>query len=613
MSIAALDVETRGFGGDILCVSFAYRLEDGELHTQTVTSMDDAAEIISGFDKLAMHNAKYDLVQLWKAGVDLAPLHGAVEDTLLMSYVDFPDRPGGHALAAWGERLGYDKLEAPEFEEYSDELATYCERDTAITLVLYEELNSRLDESARHFYEHVEKSFLLYIIQMEQVGIPLDVELLLDAKPTLEQSKEEALGQLRRFAGGPVPAQLKKYKKPHPEKVESGELIYESADDVYYYYRTLVPLNPSANNQLTYVLQNRLGWKPKEYTESGQPTLDEHTLSKLTLSNNSDIKKFAESLLEYRHREKILSTFVDGMLSKVSSNNKLHPSYNQTSVVTGRLSCSNPNLQQIPSKGEDAKLLRSAVRAPDGYKVVAADISQFQYRIAVHYFMLFFGYGNREDVDELVANYLADGDVHEKHRQLLEPHVPELMASDDGRKYAKTFGFSMLFGAGPDKIARSQGLNVEDARKILDAGKKAISCVDDFKQFVVSLCRNNSGVITDLYGRRLVYPDVVSEDKTKRARAERQIFNALIQSTEATIMKIMLPQILEEAPCLTPIAQVHDEYVFLCPDGQTEEACAKIEDVMSRNWLPGDGTTTPHIPVKGDAGAGSTWYEAKPE
>lgn len=620
-SVFAVDCETTESAlkhepYETLCVSVAWRDSTGQLQKKTTSNPKrDVPKLGKWGRKPVMHNAKFDLGVLKDLGAEFEDW----EDTILMSYVANPNRRGtdgrGHSLSAWGERLGHAKTEAPEFTEYTPEMGTYCENDAELTLLLYEHLNSVLTNLDWEFYLAVEKPFLLGIQEMEGNGMLIDQQKMLEYREKLIPRRDEAYEKLQSMAGGSVPGKKYRRKTRDYKKEEAGEIQFEGMEEKngqsFCVYRKLEPLNPNANGQLAGVMQRELGWKPQTQTNSGAPSLDSDVVKRLSKQDNQ-LGEFSRWLLTYRDTTKQISTFIDGILEKVNQNDgRLRATFNQTVTKTGRLSSSDPNLQNLPSKNsDDAECVRGSVIAPEGRKIIAADISQFQYRIFVWFAMMVLG-NEREDVQSLIEGYTqGDGDIHEQNRKLLSPYVPHLMESESGRKYAKTFGFAMLFGAKEEKIAKAANLEVEDAKKLLDAGKEAISCVDLVSSFLIENCRANGGSVRDIYGRRLYYPGIFSDDKREVSAAERQIFNAVIQSSEATIMKAMYEHIKKRVPELDMVAQVHDELVFECDDDKVEEACTKIKEVFEMNWLPGSDKL-PDIPVTGDAMYGQTWMEAK--
>jgi DNA polymerase-1 len=591
---------------ELHCIS----ISDGENSQTFRTAEDFLNEIDINEHTFIIHNAKFDRRVLRVLGVELPHW----EDSLLMSY-DWNSgakTPQGakspHSLAAWGIRLGYPKGDHDDFTEYSEEMARYCERDAELAVKVYCYLKERFDSATWSYYQKIEKPFQDVILQLEANGYLIDVDKLEEARQELQAHCDTLLETMREQVGQPVPGSKVKYKKRHEEKEQNGTLKFVGTnDDGDYVYRKLQPFNPNSVDHKAFAIEEIFGATLPNKTESGKPATGNGDIQPLDDGGRTELGKFVENLMEYTDQAKLLGTFVEGMLNNLHDDGRVRANYNQAVTRTGRLSSSNPNLQNLPSKGEGGALIRKAVVAPEGYSIVCADVSQFQYRIAVDLLIRDIGM-DYDDVKALYETYQRpDGDIHEANRKLLAGYAPELFNSADGRKNAKIFGFSLLFGAGPQTVSDASPLSLEEAKTVVEAGKQKLGSFEKLKEKYISITKENKGVIRDQYGRRLYYPGVNSKENQERARNERQIFNAIVQGTEATIIKLMGIMLYENLDSRVKICgAVHDEFIFEVPNDIIEETEELIEEIMSASWLT-------NIPMLGEAEHGSNWKEAKGE
>ena len=594
---------------ELHCISVAWK-DDCAFQTRTYRTAEEFLKDWShGANTWIMHNSKFDRRVLSVCGIELPRW----EDTMLLSYdiKSGAQTPKGakspHSLQAWGIRLGYPKGDHDDFTQYSEEMRQYCEQDARLCYEIYEYLTDICDELTWNYYQYIEKPFQDVIMQMEANGYLIDVAKLEEARQELQAKCDTLLETMRDQVGQLVPGSGVKYKKPHPEKVESGELVFVKEEEGVYHYRKLQPFNPNSVDHKAYAIEKVFGATLPNKTESSKPATGNDDIKPLDDCGRTELGKFIENLMEYTDQAKLLGTFVEGMLNNLHRDGRVRANYNQAVTRTGRLSSSNPNLQNLPSKGEGGSLIRKAVVAPEGSTIVCADVSQFQYRIAVDLLVQDIGL-EYDDVRALFETYQSpEGDIHEANRKLLAGYSPELFNSSDGRKNAKIFGFSLLFGAGAQTVSDASPLSLEEAKTVVEAGKQKLGSFEKLKEKYISIAKRNKGVIRDQYGRRLFYPGVNSKDHQERARNERQIFNAIVQGTEATIIKlmgIMMHENLDERVKLCGC--VHDEFVFEVPNDLIEETEQVIEQIMSADWLV-------HIPMLGEAEHGKNWKEAKGE
>jgi DNA polymerase-1 len=245
------------------------------------------------------------------------------------------------------------------------------------------------------------------------------------------------------------------------------------------------------------------------------------------------------------------------------------------------------NLQNIWSSGEIGDTIRSLVTVPDGFKIVDIDLSNIEARVLAHYLSLVFGF-------DALANSFRDGlDLHQTNA--------DLWACT--RQQAKTLLYALLYGAGAKKVAINMGVTVNEAKAAIQRVYDGMP-IKDLKDKVWSMCQQRDGVIYTAMGRRLYYPHIKSRDHEKKARAERQVFNALLQGSAADILKVLTLSVLGRAHELGAYlaASIHDELLFYCPVDKAEVLAGYLEEKFQARLLT-------HCPIGGTAKIGDNWLE----
>jgi DNA polymerase-1 len=349
-------------------------------------------------------------------------------------------------------------------------------------------------------------------------------------------------------------------------------------------------LNLNSPKQISQVLFDELGLPKSKKTKTGLST-DVDALEKL-----QNAHPVVPKLLEYREVQKLLSTYIDALGPQIlSETGRLHTTFNQTIAATGRLSSTNPNLQNIPIRTDAGRAIREAFVAPAGRQLVSADYSQIELRILAHV----------SNDPFLTASFHEDKDIHTQTASAIYGVFPEMVTAEM-RRAAKTINFGLMYGMGPINLSRQLGISFREAQEFIDGYFKQFPTIQSFMTASIESARA-SGYSETLLGRRRYLPEINAQNRQVREAAERTAINTPIQGTAADIIKLAMIHITERrssAPCrFTMILQVHDELVFEVEEAGTEAfklwACATMSSAYSLS-----------VPLKVDAGAGKNWSEA---
>jgi DNA polymerase I-like protein with 3'-5' exonuclease and polymerase domains len=539
-----------------------------------------------------------------------------------------------YSLAAWGQRLGLAerKLSRPDFSEYSAALETYGERDARSQCLLAEYILPRLQEDAKawNLYSEIELPYLHVIRQLQSAGIHFDLSKLLELKTTLSEKHQFITSKMAELVGL-VP--LGKWSKTlHPRNGDDvtdnesdaipgmfkylGKEIDKKDNRERYTYRAWTAFSPNSLAHKLYALKKLYGFESPKRTASGNEALDKEVLKSLEYP-------LAQLLSEYSVYEKLMSTYINKF---IDSGGVLKGSWIQYGTVTGRISSRNPNFQNLPARGEFGDAIRDTViaRSPD-HRLVGIDLDQIELRVLSWYLVNMF----KDELDDypdakvLWDCFHAGGD----------PHQLKADEANVSRSVAKTFNFGDLYGSGYARAASIIGCTVEKAKALMDEWRAATPATQELKRRVWDKASKNGGVVHTLYGRRLVYPDIclpvfswkerqsnrstrvlgnasVEELCKRRAEAQRQVFNALIQGTAADIFKILASKATIKLLKIggIPILNVHDEYVVDVLKDHDEEAKTILNQVFC---MTPENSLLPGLPITAEAKVGRTWKECK--
>ncbi len=504
------------------------------------------------------HNVKFDARSISKYYDQIPP--GPYLDTMvlqhivsenLMSYslekVIAHNYDGLEAYAKGG-KLGKLITQVP-----IEDATTYVHRDARWTWMLYQRLHKQIITKPDLLSAlQLDSEVLEVIMHMENNGIPVDVKDLKNLNLELDQELRDILFK-----------------------------IFEHAPAGF---------NPDSNKSKQEFLFNPkkeggLGLKPYKKTDKGAPSVDEESLRNLQSKH-----PIIPLLLEWAEMKKLKSTYVDGLLPKMYKN-RLHPSFHLHRTATGRLSSSDPNLQNIPRESSIRKLFV----APQHHQLFVADYDQIELRI-----MAMFSQDPR-----LVRIFNTGEDIHTATASAVFKKDPKDVTSEE-RQIGKGVNFLTAYGGGAAKLARTTGIEEEHAMEILNNYYKSFAGLTAWKQSVVATGRKN-GYVSTLEGRRRRLPDLTSSDNMLRSRAERQAVNAVIQGSAADICKKAMINVHKALhnKGVRLLVQVHDELIAAVPDKIVEESTQPFLEAM------GDGTVIQQIPLKVSYEYASNWAEAK--
>jgi DNA polymerase I len=353
--------------------------------------------------------------------------------------------------------------------------------------------------------------------------------------------------------------------------------------------------NFNSPKQLATILFDKLGLKPIRKTKTGYST-DEDTLTQLAAQHD-----LPAHILACRSLSKLKSTYIDALPALVNpETGRLHTSLNQTVAATGRLSSTDPNLQNIPVKGDYGLRIREAFIAAPGHVLIAADYSQIEPRILAHL-----------SGDERLLRVFEHGeDIHTATAVDIFNLVPEQITRDM-RRIAKTVVFGILYGISPFGLSQTLGIPQQKAREYIDAYFARYSGVKAFMDRTLEEAKR-TGYVTTMLGRRRPIPELNSPDATQRGFGERMAINNPIQGSAADLIKMAMiavsGRLKAELPSTKMILQVHDELIFEVPEADVEHAKRLAKSEMERTGVR-LGVT---VPLKIDIGVGCNWRQAHP-
>ena len=511
------------------------------------------------------HNLKYDLTMLHKHGIAVAP----IDDTMLMSFdLDAGRGLGGHGLdelaksnfehecisfkslvGSGKNQITFDKVPLPQATEYAAE-------DADIVLRLWQRLKSRVTaEQVTRVYELVDKPLVPVIAGMERRGVKVDRDYL---------------------------AQLSSDFSTEIASLE--ERVYEAACG---------PFTIGSPQQLGQVLYERLGLKGGRKGKSGAYSTDVNELERLSAEG----VECARLVLDWRQLTKLKTTYTDALQAQINpETGRVHTSFSLAAAQTGRLSSTDPNLQNIPIRTELGRKIRDAFVAEPGHVLMSADYSQIELRLAAH----------MADVPQLKEAFAAREDIHNMTAEELFGTVDR-----DTRNKAKTVNFAILYGISSWGLAGRLGISKEEGKAIIDRYFERFPGIRGYIDSTLSFVREH-GYSETLFGRKTHFPNIRASNPSHRAGAERAAINAPIQGTSADIIKRAMARMdgaLEAAGVgdVRMLLQVHDELVFEVPEGREEEAAAIVRKVMAEAAEP---AVKLDVPLDVEVGWGAHWGAA---
>lgn len=545
---------------------FAISMENGKVSVATskAASSGTPAEFRSIITNPAIAKAGYDLKQqihaLKREGMSLV---GYLRDVELMHYILNPER--SHRFEALAQQyLGVD-LERNEseavtlslFDEVDETPAEDCSQKRVVAMFrLSEKLREELGKgSESELYDRIEEPLAHVLADMEHTGVRIDPSVLKEFADSLRLRVSEREAEVRDIAGRPD------LNVASPKQI--GEVIFE---------------------------QMKLDPKAKKPSKGSWPT-DEETL--LELAGKSPI---IDAILDYRGTRKLLSTYIEPIPGYISpSDGRVHTTFNQALTSTGRLSSSNPNLQNIPIRTEQGREIRKAFTAGPGNVIMSADYSQIELRIMAHLCG-----------DEHMTQAFRDGvDVHASMAAKIFGKSIEDVTPDD-RRVAKTANFGIMYGISSFGLSQRLRCSRREAAQIIDDYFNSFPSIRGFIDKTLADARDN-GYVQTLFGRKRYVPDVNSHNANVRAVAERNAVNAPIQGTAADIMKLAMvgvwEKLRERRLKSRMVLQIHDEIVLEVPENEIEI----VKDILVSEM---EGVVSLNVPLTVECNYGKNWLEA---
>jgi len=350
------------------------------------------------------------------------------------------------------------------------------------------------------------------------------------------------------------------------------------------------PVNVRSSQQLSEVLFKKLGLKPAGKTPGGALSTGSDALEKLAGQH-----PIVEEILAFRVQEKLRSTYLEPMPRLADASGRLHTRFNQLATATGRLSSSGPNLQNIPIRGPQGARMRACFVASPGMLFVGADYSQVELRVLAHF----------SKDPALIDAFQKDEDIHSRTAALLFDKDAAAITPDE-RRGAKTINFGLIYGMGPQKLARELSITTNQAKEFIARYFEKLGTLKAFYEDIV-LEALSRGYVTTLAGRRRLLPELFSRNQQVQAQARRQAINTVIQGSAADVIKLAMLRVFNspELAALDAklILQVHDELLLEVPEANAPAAATELGRLMQ-------SVTTLAVPLKVDVGQGRNWAEA---
>jgi DNA polymerase-1 len=509
------------------------------------------------------HHLKYDAHVL--ARYDIA-LRGMAFDSMLESYVlnSVATRHDMDSVARFylnRETIHYEDVAGKGAKQLTfnqvdlETAAPYAAEDADITLQLHHRLWEALSEtpSLKKVYEDIEQPLVPVLLEIEETGVLVDRQMLADQSATLAKKMMALEKQAHELAGG--------------------------------------PFNLGSPKQLQEILFEKQGLPVIRKTPKGQPSTAEDVLVELSLDY-----ELPKVIIDYRGVSKLKSTYTDKLPRLIDRNTgRIHTSYHQAVAATGRLSSTDPNLQNIPIRTEDGRMIRQAFIAPEGTLIFAADYSQIELRIMAHL---------SEDKG-LVDAFANELDVHRATAAEVFSETLESVTVDQ-RRSAKAINFGLMYGMSAFGLAKQLGVPRHEAQEYIDLYFDRYPGVKRFMD-TIRKTASEQGFVETVFGRRLYLPEINARNAQRRQYAERSAINAPMQGTAADIIKRAMLDVHDFLSTSSlncrMIMQVHDELVFEVAKEHLDEASANIIELMSH-------AAQLSVPLKVDAGSGKNWDEA---
>ena len=511
----------------------------------------------------AGQNIKYDWQVLRRAGVELG---GVAYDSMLASFVLDPGRRShaidalslehlGRGMRSYTDLTGKGAAQIPFAEVPVADAAAYCGADSATVLALHDVFAPQLGEMAlAPLLDDLEMPLVEVLVDMEWAGIAID-------RPLFERLSREMGADLARLEGEIQAAAGTTFNLNSPKQL--GQVLYEQ-------------------HQMPVLKKTRTG-----------PSTDADVLEQLAAMGH----EIPRLILEYRELQKLRSTYVEVLPARVNAaTGRIHTSFNQTGAATGRLSSSDPNLQNIPVRTPRGEEIRAGFIPGPGCLFVAADYSQIELRLMAHL-----------SGDPAFTTAFRQGDDIHRQTAAIIFGVPLADVTSEMRARAKTINFGTIYGQGPFALSKQLGISQEEAKAFITQYFERFAGVRAFLDRQVEIAREQ-GYVETLLGRRRYITDIRDKNFNVRAFAERTAQNTPLQGSAADLIKVAMRRIHDalrrEGLRTRMLLQVHDELVFEAPEGEVERVRPLVKGLM-------EGAATLSVPLVVDVGVGGNWLEAK--
>jgi len=516
------------------------------------------------------HNLKYDYIVLKNSGVTLS---GIYFDTMIVAYLlnqnlrspkldDVAFAEVGIEMIHIEEVIGKGKSQINFSDVEVEKAYKYACEDADVALRLYHHLREELGEkNQKGLYEQIEAPLIPILAEIEMAGVLVDANVLEESSGKMEKRIEKLEKDIHKIAG---------------EKI-----------------------NINSPSQLQVVLFDKLKLQDKiedkrelKKVKSGGYSTGAGELEKL-----SGTHKIIEKISEYRELTKLKSTYLDSLPRLINEKTgRIHTSFNQAITATGRLSSSDPNLQNIPIRTDEGKEIRKAFLAPKGMKLLAVDYSQIELRVVAHV--------SGDKV--MTETFKRDEDIHTttaaKVYGVKEEDVTSAM-----RRNAKAVNFGIIYGVSPHGLKQSTGMSYEEAREFIHKYFQVHTGIKKYTQEIIEVAKK-VGYVDTLFGRRRYLPEITSSNFAVRGQAERMALNMPIQGTAADLIKLAMIEIAKGLHRISPttrmLLQVHDELVFEVP----EKDVKKVSDFVTAKM---DNVIKLSVPITAVASTGKNWAECK--
>jgi DNA polymerase-1 len=520
--------------------------------------------------KKVAHNGKYDWHVLRRAGIEAK---GLAFDTMLASYCVNAGQYQHNLDVLALKYFDYKKIPTKDllgtgkkqktFDEVDVELAAeYAAEDADFTMRLRDVFDEQIDEAdVRKVFETIEMPLVPVLLDMEDEGIRVDVELLDDLSKTWQKRIDTIEKRIHERAG-------REFNLNSPSQI--GEVLFDELE-----------VHRAADGKI----------RPKR-TRTGQYKTDADILEKLAAFH-----EVPALLLEYRRLSKLKGTYVDSLPALVDADTgRIHTSFNQAVAATGRLSSDAPNLQNIPIRTEEGREVRKAfVSRGKGWQLLSADYSQIELRILAHLS------GDKA----LTESFRKGEDIHRRTAAITNGVIPDLV-TPEMRNHAKVVNYGLVYGMGPQRLANETGMTIAKAKKFIESYFKALPDVKRWLDATLEDARRNQEVRT-MFGRRRLLPDIQSSNAMQRVASENMAVNTPIQGAAADIIKLAMLKVAGELEKrglkARMLLQVHDELVFDVPEDELSEVEGLVRDGMAT-------AVELSVPLEVEIGHGENWLDA---